>query len=91
MATSLASRRGVGPAVARWRSGCRAWRSFQSGSRSTPLAVYRLSHCSESISRRLRALKAFLPWAMLIMFLFAMGVWIVLQPMQMRGTMPGAG
>jgi cytochrome c oxidase assembly factor CtaG len=34
-----------------------------------------------------RALKAFTPWAVLIVLLFAAGVWIVLQPMQMRGTM----
>jgi hypothetical protein len=34
-----------------------------------------------------RALKAFSPWAVLIVLLFAAGVWIVLQPMQMRGTM----
>jgi cytochrome c oxidase assembly factor CtaG/polyferredoxin len=37
-----------------------------------------------------RALKAFLPWAVLIGLLFALGVWIVLQPMQMRGTMSGS-
>jgi hypothetical protein len=35
-----------------------------------------------------QALKALLPWAVLIVLLFAAGVWIVLQPMQMRGT-PG--
>jgi hypothetical protein len=34
-----------------------------------------------------RALKALLPWALLIVLLFAAGVWIVLQPMQMRGTL----
>jgi cytochrome c oxidase assembly factor CtaG len=38
---------------------------------------------------RWRALNAFLPWAALIVVLFAAGVWIILQPMQMRGTMPG--
>ena len=32
--------------------------------------------------------RAFVPWAFLIVLLFATGVWIVLQPMQMRGTMP---
>ncbi|MFI5454764.1 MAG: cytochrome c oxidase assembly protein [Isosphaerales bacterium] len=42
-------------------------------------------------SRPSSALKAFLPWGVLILLLFAMGVWIVLQPMQMRGTMLGAG
>jgi ferredoxin len=38
-----------------------------------------------------RALKIFTPWALLIVLLFAAGVWIVLQPMQMRGTMFAAG
>jgi hypothetical protein len=39
--------------------------------------------------RRAQAWKAFLPWALLIVLLFAPGVWIVLQPMEMRGTLPG--
>jgi cytochrome c oxidase assembly factor CtaG/ferredoxin len=39
---------------------------------------------------RSRAVKAFLPWGVLIVCLFATGVWIILQPMQMRGTIPGA-
>ena len=34
---------------------------------------------------------AFVPWALLIVLLFAMGVWIVLQPMQMRGTLARMG
>jgi hypothetical protein len=38
-----------------------------------------------------QALKVFAPWALLIVLLFAAGVWIVLQPMQMRGTMFAAG
>jgi hypothetical protein len=29
----------------------------------------------------------FAPWAALIVFLFAAGVWIIFQPMQMRGTL----
>jgi cytochrome c oxidase assembly factor CtaG len=36
-----------------------------------------------------RAVKALLPWAVLLVLLFAAGVWIILQPMQMRGTIPG--
>jgi cytochrome c oxidase assembly factor CtaG len=36
-----------------------------------------------------QAQKALLPWALLIVLLFAVGVWIVLQPMQMRGTLEG--
>jgi cytochrome c oxidase assembly factor CtaG len=38
-----------------------------------------------------QALKGFAPWAVLIVLLFTVGVWIVFQPMQMRGTMQLAG
>jgi cytochrome c oxidase assembly factor CtaG/ferredoxin len=41
--------------------------------------------------RESQALKVFAPWALLIACLFAVGVWIVLQPMQMRGTLLTAG
>ncbi|HEV3340472.1 MAG TPA: cytochrome c oxidase assembly protein [Pirellulales bacterium] len=34
-----------------------------------------------------QALKLLAPWTVLIVLLFAAGVWIVLQPMQMRGTL----
>jgi cytochrome c oxidase assembly factor CtaG len=34
-----------------------------------------------------RALAAFLPWGSLVVLLFAAGVWLVFQPMQMRGTL----
>ncbi|MHC5544872.1 FesM, partial [Singulisphaera rosea] len=37
------------------------------------------------------AVKVFAPWAILSLALFAAGVWIVLQPMQMRGTLPAMG
>jgi polyferredoxin len=37
------------------------------------------------------ALRALAPWGVLIGLLFAAGIWIVFQPMQMRGTMPLAG
>jgi hypothetical protein len=37
------------------------------------------------------AIRAFVPWGLLILLLYAAGVWIVCQPMQMRGTMLGAG
>jgi cytochrome c oxidase assembly factor CtaG len=33
------------------------------------------------------SLKALAPWALLLMLLFAVGVWILFQPMQMRGTL----
>ena len=36
-----------------------------------------------------RTLGAFLPWGALVVLLFAAGIWIVLQPMQMRGAMAG--
>jgi ferredoxin len=38
--------------------------------------------------RLTQALRAFAPWAVLMLVLFALGMWIVFQPMQMRGTMP---
>ena len=33
-----------------------------------------------------QALSVFVPWAVLIVFLFAAGIWLVFQPMQMRGA-----
>ncbi len=41
------------------------------------------------INSRLSAVKAAAPWATLLLALFAAGVWILLQPMQMRGTLGG--
>lgn len=38
----------------------------------------------------LRSCKAFAPWAMLMLLLFAVGIWIVFQPMEMRGAMEAA-
>jgi cytochrome c oxidase assembly factor CtaG len=37
-----------------------------------------------------RPVRTFVPWAVLTTLLFVVGIWIVLQPMQMRGVMPGA-
>lgn len=37
------------------------------------------------------ALKLVAPWAGLLLLLYMLGVWIVFQPMQMRGTLPGGG
>jgi cytochrome c oxidase assembly factor CtaG len=34
-----------------------------------------------------QALRALAPWALLIALLFAAGIWLVFQPMQMRGTL----
>jgi len=47
---------------------------------------YRLSLDSAS-----RPMRAFAPWALLMVLLFAVGVWTVLQPMEMRGTLPAGG
>jgi cytochrome c oxidase assembly factor CtaG len=41
--------------------------------------------------RATQAVRIFAPWAVLVVLLFAAGVWIVLQPMQMRGTLLAAG
>jgi cytochrome c oxidase assembly factor CtaG len=38
-----------------------------------------------------RTVAAFAPWGLLIVLLFAAGVWIVTEPMQMRGTLPLGG
>jgi cytochrome c oxidase assembly factor CtaG len=38
-----------------------------------------------------RPLGALAPWALLMVLLFAAGVWIVFQPMQMRGMLPAGG
>jgi cytochrome c oxidase assembly factor CtaG len=47
-------------------------------------AAWRVA-CSQAPAGR--ALRAFLPWALLIVLLFAVGVWTLFQPMQMRGTL----
>jgi hypothetical protein len=36
-----------------------------------------------------QALRGLAPWALLIVLLFALGIWLVFQPMQMRGTLSG--
>ena len=47
--------------------------------------------CRMTRGRSPAAWRAFVPWAFLIVLLFATGVWIVLQPMQMRGTLSRTG
>jgi cytochrome c oxidase assembly factor CtaG len=49
------------------------------------LIAYRVAR-SDGSSRR-TALLAWAPWAVLLVTLFAVGLWIFLQPMQMRGTL----
>jgi ferredoxin len=51
-------------------------------------AGYRLSLAHAA--RPSQALRVLAPWAMLLVLLFVAGVWIVFQPMQMRGTLLGA-
>jgi cytochrome c oxidase assembly factor CtaG/polyferredoxin len=48
--------------------------------------AYRLS-----MARSPRPLRALVPWAALLIVLFAVGIWTVFQPMQMRGTLPAGG
>jgi hypothetical protein len=56
------------------------------------LSLYSGFRIALSRSRRASgALKMLLPWGALMILLFAAGVWIVLQPMQMRGTLWAAG
>jgi hypothetical protein len=51
------------------------------------LSLYVAYRIAQSQTPRLmQVLKAFSPWAVLMVVLFAAGVWIVLQPMQMRGA-----
>jgi hypothetical protein len=38
-----------------------------------------------------QAAKLLAPWAILVVILFIVGVWIIFQPMEMRGTLPIAG
>lgn len=49
---------------------------------------YRVSTSRHALP--LRSCKAFAPWAMLMLLLFALGIWIIFQPMEMRGAMEAA-
>ena len=52
------------------------------------LAAYRIADCDTQ--SKWRSVRAFAPWGLVIVCLFAAGVWIVTEPMQMRGTLlPG--
>jgi cytochrome c oxidase assembly factor CtaG/ferredoxin len=54
------------------------------------LSLYTGYRVALSQSPRLgRALRALAPWALLMLLLFAAGLWIIFQPMQMRGTLEG--
>jgi hypothetical protein len=56
---------------------------------SSLYVAYRLA--LDQTERPSQTLKVLAPWAVLIVLLFAAGVWIVLQPMQMRGTLSPGG
>ena len=49
--------------------------------------VVGFQRASARYADRRRALAAFLPWALLCLLLVAAGVWILAQPMEMRGTL----
>lgn len=46
---------------------------------------YRLARARHALP--MTTLKAFLPWALLMLALFAAGIWIIFQPMEMRGAL----
>ncbi|QDT75598.1 cytochrome c oxidase assembly protein [Lacipirellula limnantheis] len=52
----------------------------------TLYTVLRIAESRASCTRR--AIGAAAPWGLLAIALYASGVWILLQPMQMRGTLP---
>jgi hypothetical protein len=55
-------------------------------------ALYTGFCIAESIaSSILLAVKAMMPWATLMILLFLLGVWILIEPMEMRGTLPTLG
>jgi cytochrome c oxidase assembly factor CtaG len=51
--------------------------------------AHRIAHAE--VHRVARPLRALAPWAILIVLLFALGIWILFQSMQMRGTMQMVG
>jgi len=52
-------------------------------------AAYRIAR--SRTSRLSHWLGAVLPWVVVLLLLFAVGIWIIFQPMQMRGTMTMLG
>jgi hypothetical protein len=53
------------------------------------MTLYTAYGVARNVTNARRTLQALVPWAGVTVMLFAAGVWIVLQPMQMRGTMAG--
>jgi cytochrome c oxidase assembly factor CtaG/polyferredoxin len=52
-------------------------------------AAYRIAELNARSAAQV--VKSFMPWATLVVLLFIVAVWIIYQPMQMRGTMSPAG
>jgi hypothetical protein len=50
---------------------------------------YRLALAQSPSSRMSQALWTLAPWALLVTLLFVAGIWLVFQPMEMRGTIAG--
>lgn len=48
-------------------------------------SAYRIAH--ERCPQPGRAWRALAPWAMLLVLLFVVGIWLLFQPMEMRGTL----
>jgi hypothetical protein len=57
---------------------------LQAGLLLSLVVGFRIARGSE-LDRR-RALRAFLPWGTLAMVLTVLGIWLLTQPMEMRGT-----
>lgn len=57
---------------------------LQGGLLLTLVAGYRIARREEE--RRNRAVRAFVPWAVLAILLALAGIWLLTQPMEMRGT-----
>ena len=68
---------------------CALCSSCMSNSLFSLYAAYRIA--LEQASTLSLANRVFMPWACIIALLFALGIWLVLQPMQMRGTFPMSG
>ncbi len=51
--------------------------------------LYIAHHTARNLASHGRWWRAFAPWAVLALAIFALGIWIVLQPMQMRGGQVG--
>ena len=56
------------------------------------LSLYTAFRIAETdTTRTSQTLKVFAPWALLILLLFMCGIWILFQPMEMRGMLPALG